>query len=138
MKIEIKSALKAGFMAVIAAATINSILFFVFQSLGIIVDTIEPQPGQPLSVIHIILSSTIPSIIGAMVFYLFDKYSSKGLRNFQILAIILLVVTFVNPFMGIPNVTTGYALALNVMHVVVAFSLLYFIRKEKAKTVDLA
>jgi hypothetical protein len=32
--------------------------------------------------------------------------------------------------MGIPNVTTGYALGLNVMHVVVAFSLLFFIKRS--------
>ena len=132
MKIDFKSALKAGVIAGAASAVINSILFFAFHSAGILVDTIEIQPGEALTVVPIILSSLIPSIIGASVFYLFDKFSSKGLRNFQILAIILLALSFANPFMGIPNVTIGYALALNLMHIVVAFSLLYFIRKEKA------
>jgi hypothetical protein len=39
------------------------------------------------------------------------------------------VLSFINPFMGIQGVTTGYALVLNVMHVVVAGSVLYFIGK---------
>lgn len=137
MKIDFKSALKAGLIAGIAAIVINAILFFVFHGTGILVDSIEIQPGQPLTIVQILISSLLPSVIGASIFYLFDKYSSKGLRNFQILSIILLVLSFSNPFMGIPNVTVGYALALNLMHVVVAFSLLYFIRKEKAKTVVL-
>jgi hypothetical protein len=39
-----------------------------------------------------------------------------------------MVLSFANPFM-IPEVTTGYAIVLNVMHVVVVACLLFFIGK---------
>ena len=130
MKPTFTSVLKTGFLAAIASTVINSILFFILQAAGIFTDTIEIQPGQALTIVPIAISSILPSLIGAIVYFLFAKYSSKGFRNFQILALILLVLSFVNPFMGIPNVTTGYALGLNVMHVVVAFSLLFFIKRS--------
>jgi hypothetical protein len=40
-----------------------------------------------------------------------------------------MVISFVNPFMGIEGVTVGYALVLDIMHLVVVGSLLYFIGK---------
>jgi len=36
-----------------------------------------------------------------------------------------------NPFMGIPNVTVAYGVALDVMHIVVALAILYFIQRAK-------
>jgi uncharacterized membrane protein len=69
-----------------------------------------------------------------MVFFLFEKYSKNGFHSFRILAIILLVFSFINPFMGIQGVTTGYAIALNLMHVVVVGALLFFIGKAVNST----
>ncbi|MFN5148618.1 MAG: DUF6069 family protein, partial [Flavobacteriia bacterium] len=52
-------------------------------------------------------------------------------KIFSIISIVLLILSFANPFMGIPNVTIGYGIVLNVMHVVVAFSLLFFLKRAK-------
>jgi len=45
--------------------------------------------------------------------------------------IILMLLSFMNPFMGIPNVTVAYGVALDVMHIVVALAILYFIQRAK-------
>lgn len=130
-KLTFKQSILAGLTAAGVAVVINAILFFILHAAGIITDDIFIQPNQPMTIVPIIMSSIIPTLIGSMVFFLFEKYSSNGFKIFSIVAIVLLVLSFMNPFMGIPNVTIGYGIALNVMHVVVAASLLYFIRKAK-------
>lgn len=117
--------LKAGAVSII----LNAILFYTFHAAGVLSDDIMIQPGQPLTIVQILISSLIPSLIGACVYFLFEKFSKNGWRNFRILALVLFVVTLANPFMGIPGVTTGYAVVLDLMHVVVAGALVYFLSK---------
>lgn len=123
----------AGLMAAAVATVINGILFYIFHASGIIVDTIFVQPNQPMTIVPIIISSILPSILASLVFFLFEKYTSNGFRIFRIVALVLMVLTFINPFVGIQGVTVGYALALNVMHVVVVAALLYFIGKRSTQ-----
>jgi hypothetical protein len=116
-------------MAAGVATIVNAILFYIFKSGGIIVDTIFIQPNQPLTIIPIIMASILPTIVAILVFFLFEKFSNNGFKIFRIVSLILMVLSFVNPFVGIPGVTAGYALALNLMHIVVVGALLYFIGK---------
>lgn len=121
--------LKAGIVSIV----INAILFYVFHAAGVLTDDIMIQPGQPLTVVPILISSLVPSLIGACVYFLFEKFSKNGWRNFRILALVLFVITLANPFMGIPGVTMGYATVLDLMHVVVAGSLMYFLNSIQKK-----
>jgi Family of unknown function (DUF6069) len=131
-KLNIKQIVFAGLLAGIAAAVINTILFVVFHSAGVISDNIFPQPGQPLTVLPVIISSIVPLIIGSLVFCLFERFTDSGFKIFAIIALILMVLSLPGPFTAIPNVTLGYSLVLCVMHIVAALSLLYFIRRAKA------
>ena len=130
-KLSFKQIIIAGAIAAGLSVIINAILFFIFQSAGVLTDDIMVQPNQPLTIVAIIMSSIIPTLIGACVFFLFEKFGKNGYKTFSIFSIILLVLTFANPFFGIPNVTIAYAVVLDVMHVVVAVSLLYFIKRAK-------
>lgn len=130
-KLNFKQIITAGAMAAGVSVIINSILFFVLKAAGIFTDDIFIQPNQPLTIMPIILSSVMPSLVGASIFFLFEKYSNNGFKIFSIVSIVLMVLSFVNPFMGIPGVTIAYGVALDLMHVVVALSLLYFIKKAK-------
>lgn len=132
-KLNFKQVITAAGIAAVASVVINAALFFLFQALGVFTNDIMIQPNQPLTVIPVIMSSIIPTLIGSLVFLLFEKFGKNGLKTFTIVAIILMVLTFANPFFGIPNITVAAAMALNVMHVVVAFSLLYFLRRAKNK-----
>jgi hypothetical protein len=127
-KLTFVQSIKAGAMAAGLAAVINVILFFVFHEGGILVDTIFIQAGQALTVIPVLISSIVPTLIASCVFFLLAKYTKNGLNIFRIISLVLLVLSFANPFM-IPEVTTGYAVALNVMHIVVVACLLFFISK---------
>jgi hypothetical protein len=129
-KLSFKQSLLAGLWAAISASVINAILFFIYHAAGVITDAIFVQPGKPLSVINVIIFSIGPLLIASMVFFLFEKYTKKGFKIFTIVSIALLILSFFNPFMGIPGVPVAYALALCTMHVVAAVSLLYFIKKK--------
>ena len=128
-KLSFKNSITAGLMAAGVATVVNSILFFVLHVAGVFVDTIVLQPNQPLTVVPVIISSIIPSIIASIVFFLLEKYTNNGFKIFKIVAFVLGLITLVNPFMGIEGVTIAYAIGLDVMHVVVIGSLLFFIGK---------
>jgi len=130
-KLSFKPIIVAGLIAASVSAVINTVLFFIFQAAGVFTNDIMIQPNQPLSVVPVLISSIVPTLIAACIFFLFEKYGKNGYKTFSIVSIILLVLSFANPFFGIPNVTVPYAVALNLMHIVVAFSLLYFIKRAK-------
>lgn len=134
-QLNFKQSITAGAMAAGVAAIMNAILFYIFHSAGIIVDTIVIQPDTPMTVVPIIIASILPAVLGSMVFFLLEKYTKNGLKVFTIVSLVLMILTFANPFLGIPNVTTGYAIALNVMHVTVVGALLYFLNRSKKKNI---
>jgi drug/metabolite transporter (DMT)-like permease len=127
----LKNLLVAAAKAGAVAAFINAVLFFVFKASGIITDDILLEPAkEPMTVVPVIISSLVPSLLSAFVLYILLRYFKKGFLIFMVVAIVLLIVSFGNPFFGIPNVTVPYAIALDIMHIVVALSVLYFYRAE--------
>ena len=132
-KLSFNTIFMTGLKAGIVSIVINAILFYVFHAAGVLTDDIMIQPGQPLTVLPVLISSLVPSLIGACIYFLFEKFSKNGWRNFRILALILFVLTLANPFMGIPGVTMGYATVLDLMHVLVAGSLMYFLNSIQKK-----
>lgn len=130
-KLSFKQSMMAGLMAAGLAAVVNAVLFFIFHAAGIITDDIMIQPNTPMTVVPILISSIMPTLIAAAVFFLIEKNSQNGVKIFTIVALVLMVLTFANPFMGIPGVTVAYGIALNVMHVVVVAALLFFINRAK-------
>ena len=90
-----------------------------------------------MTIAPVVIASIVPAIIASSVFFLVEKLTNKGFKIFTIVSLIVMVLSFVSPFTAIPGVTTGYALVLCVMHIVVPASLLYFIyRAKQAKTTN--
>lgn len=134
-KLNFSQSVKVGALTALISTVINSILFLIFHAIGVFTDNIFIQPNQALTIVPIIISSTIPTLIASIVFFLIEKYSKNGFGIFRIVSIVLLVLSFINPFMGIKGVTVAYALGLNLMHVVIVVTLLYLLHKEiKAKS----
>lgn len=129
-KLSFGQVITAGAIAAGVSTVVNAVLFFIFHAAGVITDDIFVQPNQPMTIVPVVMSSIIPSLIGACVFFLFDKYTSNGFKIFSIVAAVLLILSFGNPFYLIPGVTVAYGIALNTLHVVVAGSLLYFINRS--------
>ena len=130
-KISFKIAILAGLYAGIAAAIVNAVLFFIGRGAGIFTDQLEVQPGQALSVIPVLISSILPAIVAAILFFLLDKFTSKGMLIFTIITVVLLLASFMNPFIAIPAITMSSGVLLNVMHVTVVLGLLYFLKRAR-------
>jgi drug/metabolite transporter (DMT)-like permease len=113
----------------LAAFVINGALFYIFHFSGIINDDILIDGKQPLTIVPIIFSCLIPSLMAALVFFFMEKFTNNGYVIFSIVALVLLLLSFLSPFMTIKGISVGYGIALNLMHVVVALSVLYFIKK---------
>lgn len=131
-KLNFQQTMIAALMASAAAAVLNGILFFVFHAADVITDNIFVQPDQPLSIVPVLISSVVPTFIAAIVFFIIEKYSSYGYKIFSIISIVLLLLSLASPFMQIVGVTTGYAVVLCLMHIVVVVSLLYFLKSAKS------
>lgn len=109
------------------AAVINALLFFIGLSIGIISNSvIIPNANQPLTLAPTMIASFVPTILAALVLAILNAFLSNAWRVFTIVAAILLLLTFANPFMGIPGIPVGMGIWLNVMHVVVAGCVVYF------------
>jgi len=128
-KLNFRQSMSAGIQAAVAALIVNAVLFYIFHSGGVIHDNILIDGKQPLSIVPIIFSCIIPSLIAALVFFLMEKFTNNGYLIFSIVAIVLLILSFLSPFMTIKGISVGYGIALSLMHVVVALSVLYFIRR---------
>ena len=135
-KLTFLQSIQAGLLAGVVSAVINAVLFFVFHAVGVLHDGVYVQPNQPLTVMPVIMASLVPSIIGSIVFFLIERFTNNGYRIFSILAITLAVLSLFSTFTVPVNVTLGYSLVLCVMHLVVAFVLVYFIgRSVKQRTI---
>jgi len=135
-KLNFTQSIKAGAFTALASAAINAVLFFIFHAVGVFTDDIFLQENQPLTVVPILISSIVPTMIASIVFFLIEKYSNNGFSIFRIVSIVLLIISFINPFVGIKGVTVTYALALNLMHITIVVFLLYFLNKEKKATIS--
>jgi hypothetical protein len=116
--------------AIISSIIINTILFYVGKAAGAFPETVLlPNQNTPLTIVPVIFSSTVPSLVAGLVMGLINRFAKNPKKIFMIISVILLVFSFVNPFM-IPNVTLAMAVTLNLMHVVVAGNLMYFYNKN--------
>ncbi|NDP19581.1 MAG: hypothetical protein GZ091_00660 [Paludibacter sp.] len=134
-KLNFKQSISAALMAAVSAALTNSVLFFIFQKTAIITDDIFVRPNMPMTVLPVIIMSIIPTIIAGFIFFLIEKYTNKGMMIFSILSILILLLSFSNPFMMIPGITLSYGLALCFMHIVVFSFLLFFIYRAINKNI---
>ncbi len=107
-------------IAGLAAAILNVILYFVGTSTGAIpTDFIIPNAGQPLTVVPVIMASIVPALIAGLVLAILARFTKKPLTIFNVLSVVLLVLSFWSPF-TVPGMPLGMIIILELMHVVVA------------------
>lgn len=121
----------AGTKGIGVAVAVNVVLFYIFSALGVISsDILIPQAGnQPITIVPIVMASIMPLIIATLVFMLLAKFTKQPVKIFGIISLIILVLSFYNPF-TIPSVTIAMAVGLNVMHIVVAGAIYWALSKS--------
>jgi len=125
-----KDLVTAAPLAGLFSAFLNSSIFFGTAGIGMYPDNVLIN-GEPLSVIPIIISSFIPTLLAAAVLALIGRFTKNAWNIFRNLSLVLLILSFANPYLGIPGAPIGMILSLNIMHVVVV-GILLFLFKAKA------
>lgn len=133
-KIAAKKLLWVAPLAGAIAAGINSVLFLIGSAIGLVDESIlVPGMNTPITIGPVIMSSFIPSLIAGLVLGVMNYFLNKPFKVFRVVALVLLILSFANPFMGIPGIPLGMGLWLNVMHVVVAGTVVYCFGRFTAK-----
>jgi Family of unknown function (DUF6069) len=130
----IGNSLKNAAIGGVVGAVINAIIFFVSSSQGWISDEFPTADGAVVSIVPVIMASIIPALIGGALYWLLSSYVPNGVLIFWIISALFLGWSFFSPEKNIPNCPSSMAIALNVMHWVVASSVLYFLtgRRDNA------
>ena len=102
------------------AAAANSVIYLVAFAAGAISQRVEiPNAGGPLSFTPVVFNSFVPALVGALLFALLGWLTGWPVRNFHVLATVVLVLSFATPF-TITGAPLAMAATLLLMHVVAA------------------
>jgi Family of unknown function (DUF6069) len=112
----------ATLLSVSLAAVLNVALFFFFSSVGVITSSVLIQTlvgPQPLDAAMVASMTVIQMLVGVVALAAIAYFRpTNAERIWQIVAGVVLVLSFSLPFGGIADVPLGYALSLDAMHLV--------------------
>lgn len=119
---------KSTLVAIGVAAVVNAVLFLVGSTFTFPPDALTPM-GAPVGLGPVVIFSIVPLLGAAVVYAILNRYTGNPNRIFYILAGVMFVFMFFSPF-GIENVPTAEIVILELMHVVAAGSIVYFLTKK--------
>jgi hypothetical protein len=112
----------AALLTIGLATLINLGLFFVFTAAGLITESVlipSPSGTRPLLAFDVVASTVLGMLVGVLVFAAIIRFrGARAERTWQVVAAIMLVLSFSAPFTSIPGAPLGYVLALVPMHIV--------------------
>ncbi|MCU0492992.1 MAG: DUF6069 family protein [Chloroflexaceae bacterium] len=111
----------AGPLGGLAAVVVNLALYFIAAPLGFIPQTVLVQPAnQPVTFVPVIAATLMPTIVATLLFALLVRFTRRPVTIFRIIAAVVLVLSFAQPFVMLPDAPLAMAITLNLMHVVAA------------------
>ena len=111
----------ASLLAGLGATVANVVVYTIESALGAIPQTVllPPPMSQPITVVLVIINSFVPAIVAGVFLALLNRFARRPVRLFRIIAAVLLLLSFANPF-TIPGAPPAMIIALDLMHVVAA------------------
>lgn len=92
------------------------------------IKTGENESLQELTAMTILLASTMPIIVGSLIYLVLLKYTNNPKWIYWTMALLMMFLSFINPFM-IPGVEISTAISLNIMHIVCAVGSAFFLTR---------
>ncbi|MCU0433824.1 MAG: DUF6069 family protein [Bacteroidia bacterium] len=128
MKTTASKILTNGGLSVLAATVLNVILFYIFKAMGgFPEDFLVPQAqNQPITVVPVIISSVITAVVGMLIYLLLNRFSGKAQLIFRIIAVVVFVLFIYTP-LSIPNAPGAMVVGLELMHLVSAAVVTWFL-----------
>lgn len=123
----ISKLLQAGLIGGVIGAVGSFIVYLIGGAMGIPFQILPPGTTElaPLPVPMIAIANIVPALIAAGVLALLARFVSQPVRPFQIISVVILVLSFASPFAQPAEVTMGTKLALNLMHIVAAGAIVW-------------
>ncbi len=119
----------AGVVAAVAASVANVMVYLIASAVGAIPDDL-PEAAELVGIPSIIVACVITITVASVAFWVFTRFSENPIKNFVILAAIVLMTSLSSPF-SIEGATAGLIASLLVMHVVAtAIVLIVFTRLD--------
>jgi hypothetical protein len=107
-------------LAGLAAAAANVVIYLIASAAGAIPQTVlVPGLNLPITAMPVILNSFVPAILAGALLAVLNRFARSPVRLFRIIAVVLLLLSFLNPF-TIPGAPLAMILTLDLMHVVAA------------------
>lgn len=118
--------LKRGLIASGSALVINLVLYAVGSALGAFPPDARTPMGPPITWVSVTIMTLLGGVVGALGFLVMERMlgSSRARKLFVALSVLVLVVFFFAPF-SIQNAPAAEIVVLEIMHLVVAGSLIY-------------
>src|SRR6266567_1339874 len=113
---------RAALLTIGLATLINLGLFFVFTAAGLITESVlipSPSGARPLIAFDVVIATVLGMLVAVLVFAAIIRFrGARAERTWQVVAVIVLVLSFFAPITSIPGAPLRYALALLPMHIV--------------------
>jgi hypothetical protein len=79
-----------------------------------------PPDFQPLTLGPVIVSSIVGALGATIVFAVLGRFARRPIRLFRIIAVVVLLLSFLNPVVALSDASLQMILTLEFMHAVVA------------------
>jgi len=113
---------RSALLTIGLATLINLGLFFAFTAAGLITESVlipSPSGTRPLIAFDVVTATVLGMLVAVLVFAAIIPFrGARAERTWQVVAAIVLVLSFSAPFTGIPGAPLRYVLALLPMHIV--------------------
>ncbi len=104
-----------GLLAAMVAAAANTLV----RAISVILFDIPPD-FQPLTLGLVIISSVVGALGATVAFAIVVRFARHPIRLFRMIAVVVLLLSFLNPILALPGASLQTILTLESMHVVVA------------------
>ena len=104
-----------GLLAAMVAAAANSLV----RAISVILFDIPPD-FQPLTLGPVVISSVVGALGATVAFGIVVRFARRPIRLFRTVAVVVLLLSFLNPILALPEASLQTILTLEFMHVVVA------------------
>lgn len=113
----------AGISAATAAAVTNAIVYGLARAAETIPQDVlvdSPTGEEPIGLAPVIFASIVPILIAAVLYVILRRFTAQPIRNLWIVAVAVLVLSFVQPF-TISEAPAKMVVTLLIMHIVAVF-----------------
>ena len=128
---------KAGFGAALAAAAVNSIIFFIekkFLGITFLVPSVSDAEPAELTIFNVLAASVIPAIAAALLLAVLWKFAREPINAFKTIATIFLFASLIAPFSLAVELQSK--LGLSVMHIAAAIAIISTLSRVSFKESD--